>query len=545
MSAVGKRLRVIASKGFLDAKDLQGTSPEAMSFANDQGVIWFNNKGYGVFIIDSTNLQNYFGNPSAENMEALANLLNSGVIPLIKAASYLVTPTEYIYHSDVPSIEFYAILSRNYHKFTLVIQEASWILQDNIEGAVPSSIINNLESEDSSAALSAAQGKALSDKIQNLGNVYRIKGTKDTFDEVLALTDAKVGDVWNVANGFTMGVTTDTGVVQTPFPDNTNVVCIADTSVESHDQSHWDPLGGSVNVEEISTYNPNQALLDIDVTMPNSHGGLGRKKVSEMKGMTFSEIFDAILFPDVQPSVSGPSASISFSGYSGTLKEVGAAAPQESNFRGGFSRGSTSYDGPRAGEQIVEQSWVYVNNNLSNRTFPEKVILGSISYRYHASYQAGPLVHTLQGNVASINPNPLPAGSVNSSAITVSGTYPYYCNGASASTSGQESSFPSTPQPDTKLPLVSWGTNTIGCKFASEATTGTRLIFQFPAAKTVTSVQFYNTVSGKWETFGSSNYTISDDANKTIQGNEVAYKKLTTVGNLQGALQLRFNLSNV
>ena len=112
-------------------------------------------------------------------------------------------------------------------------------------------INNTLTSTSTSEALSAAQGKALNDRISGLGNVYRVKGTKTNLSDVLALTDAKVGDVWNVTNAFTLG--------GKPYPANTNIVCIAATSSSDHDEGNWDPLGGTV---DLSTYVPKSDIVD-------------------------------------------------------------------------------------------------------------------------------------------------------------------------------------------------------------------------------------------------------------------------------------------
>lgn len=112
-------------------------------------------------------------------------------------------------------------------------------------------INNTLTSTSTSEALSAAQGKALNDRISGLGNVYRVKGTKTNLSDVLALTDAKVGDVWNVTNAFTLG--------GKPYPANTNVVCITATSSSDHDEGNWDPLGGTV---DLSTYVPKSDIVD-------------------------------------------------------------------------------------------------------------------------------------------------------------------------------------------------------------------------------------------------------------------------------------------
>lgn len=112
-------------------------------------------------------------------------------------------------------------------------------------------INNTLTSTSTSEALSAAQGKALNDRISGLGNVYRVKGTKTNLSDVLALTDARAGDVWNVTNAFTLG--------GKPYPANTNVVCITATSSSDHDEGNWDPLGGTVN---LSTYVPKSDIVD-------------------------------------------------------------------------------------------------------------------------------------------------------------------------------------------------------------------------------------------------------------------------------------------
>lgn len=110
---------------------------------------------------------------------------------------------------------------------------------------------NSLSSNNTANALSAAQGKALNDKISALGSVYRVKGSKTNISEVLALTDAKVGDVWNVTNAFTLN--------GKPFPASTNIVCVTATSSSDHDGGNWDPIGGTVN---LSAYIPKSDIVN-------------------------------------------------------------------------------------------------------------------------------------------------------------------------------------------------------------------------------------------------------------------------------------------
>lgn len=113
-------------------------------------------------------------------------------------------------------------------------------------------INNTLTSTSTSEALSAAQGKALNDRISGLGDVYRVKGTKRTIEEVYDISaNAKLGDVWNITSAFTIG--------SKPYPANTNVVCIAEWSTSTTPQNNWDPLGGTVN---LSTYVPKSDIVD-------------------------------------------------------------------------------------------------------------------------------------------------------------------------------------------------------------------------------------------------------------------------------------------
>lgn len=308
-------------------------------------------------------------------------------------------------------------------------------------------------------------------------------------------------------------------------------------------------------IEELKEFVKNNTIyqtdLPDDLVMPNTVGGIkANTKVSDLEGDSFSQMFDNLLFPEIQPTIQNPSSGISFknSFSSGGIYEVGATSPTVENLNGTFNRGTCTVVGQsnkyRAGGLDNENSWFYYGGTVTNKTFPEKITLGTMSYYYHASYSEGDVLVTSKGNKANVSPNPLTAGSVNSGALSIYGTYPYYCNGASGSTSSQETSFPTSVSPNTKLPLKKWTDTLIGVKFASEATTGTRLYFEYPSSKTISKVEFFNTVSGKWEVFGTDKYIVSSSGNKTIQGNQIAYSKLTTQGALSGALQLRFTVSN-
>ena len=316
--------------------------------------------------------------------------------------------------------------------------------------------------------------------------------------------------------------------------------------------------GIACTVGETTTYDIDE-MYDTNfknLVVPSTVGGIkANTPASELAEKNISEVLDMILFPEMNPTITAPSATISFKTgtfTNGNIYEAGAVAPVIANFNTAFNRGKGVVAGKnemfRAGELVTANSFIYYGGNVATKTLPAKVTLGNMAYNYHAAYGVGDTLVTSYGNVATKNDkneeivNPLTSGSVNSTAVQIYGTYPYFCNGASASSSNQDNAIPSQVTPDTKLPLIKWDSTLIGAKFASEAATNTRFTFDFPAVKKISKVEFMNTVSGKWETFNG--YEVADIAAKTIQGNSVNYKRWTTVSSLNGGLQLRFTIAN-
>lgn len=586
LAANGQKLRVAVTKTSAQGKAAQSATPNLMSFSTDENSVWFNGKKYGVYILkgyenlssgsQTGTIQSFLGEFT---YNVWSSAQKNGNIVLVKNNSTVMVASVYVngeaneltlymndggtvYHVGITYSTGGGYSISEIGKFNL-ISEGSIInvltstssnkplsaamgkkLQD--EKLAKTDVVNNLTTTDTSKALSAAQGKALNDKISGLGSVYRVKGTKTNLSDVLALTDAKVGDVWNVTNAFTLG--------GKPYPANTNVVCITATSTSDHDENNWDPIGGTVDLSPYAKKSDISYTTDLpdSLVVPQTIGGISKgTKVSDLEGSTISQMFDNLLFPEVQPTVQAPSATIQFKDTfsSNGVYEVGTTAPIAANFSTSFGRGTCTVVGQanknRAGNLDSGNSFIYYGGNTSTKTLPAKVTLGTMQYNYHAAYAQGDTLVTSKGNKASVTPNPLLAGSVNSSNLTIFGTYPYYCNGQSASSSSGDSNFPTSATPDTKLPLYKWTDTLVGAKFASEAATGTRMQFMYSNRKKVTKVEFYNSISGKWETFDTSNYNVkSGTKTYSVQGTNETYNILTTTGPLSGSVQYRFTMTN-
>lgn len=289
LAANGQKLRIAVTKTSAQGKAAQSATPNLMSFSTDENSVWFNGKMYGVHKFNNVSSLNT--NSTAEQVLSALNvsksselydLAHKGVLFIDTISGNTIVKYEdgdgdgtfqlYVPSSDSRSIERLTITVSS-NKVT-GLTTISHLMVDDIRNTLTSTetnkalsaamgkklqdeklakkdVVDNLTTDEASKALSAAQGKALNDKISGLGSVYRVKGTKTNLSDVLALTNARVGDVWNVTNAFTLG--------GKPYPANTNVVCITATSSSDHDEGNWDPLGGTVN---LSTYVPKSDIVD-------------------------------------------------------------------------------------------------------------------------------------------------------------------------------------------------------------------------------------------------------------------------------------------
>jgi hypothetical protein len=299
-----------------------------------------------------------------------------------------------------------------------------------------------------------------------------------------------------------------------------------------------------------TTYNSN---MPDDLQVTDNHGGIKKGVTAgELKTKTWAQLMDDILFPTVQPTVNAPSASVALSnGFSNNgIYEIGAAAPAAgTSVKGSFNRGTVTVIGQpnknRAGALIEDES--YVATGAGSQELPEKIVLGAMTYKYHAAYGEGDELVDSKGNKATVTPNPLSAGSIDSSNVTIYGTYPYFSNGVMASTSSNElSSLPASFVDNAKFgSLIRIDNNIqIAAKFASEAEHSTKARLYVPATKKVTAVKAMNALTGKFDVDFTAWEMLADTVNQTVQGTEVAYKVWTTTGGLQGGNQYLFTIAN-
>ena len=268
-------------------------------------------------------------------------------------------------------------------------------------------------------------------------------------------------------------------------------------------------------------------IEDTELEMPSAVGGISKgTTVGDLNGKTINQMFDDLLFPTVNPTYVAPSASIAFKSYA-TLQKVGSTGPTEDNFTTSYNPGAINVNGvkqaDRGGARKDGESFIYVNNDPANKTLPATLALGNTTFKYRAAYEAGPQPKDNKGNNYG---SPLSAGTVDSSAITVNGTHPYY---ASTATAGQL----------TEQPLLSWnaaaGQMTTPRFVLQPHSAAAKQMMKFP--RKLTQLQMLNTVSNQMEVVSFSDWSESS-ATESTNGVETTYYTYEYAGSDRGSVTL-------
>lgn len=306
------------------------------------------------------------------------------------------------------------------------------------------------------------------------------------------------------------------------------------------------------DVADLLLYN---SQLDDSVATVSALGGIAAgTTVAQLKSKTLSQVFDELIFPTVNPTFDAPKATMSTGMTS--PKEIYSNANVAASFTYKFDKGAiklgSSKQADRAG---AETGHTYQCKKPGASAFSDTIpatfdTYGTYQYQVVVNYAQGPQPKDSKGNNYS---TPLAAGSVTGGTnvnvpVSIQSVYPFYTNGASASTTNATSSFPEAPAPDTKVVVNHSTSYELGIAFASEAKTSTRAVLEYAADKGQSgtnmplSIQTYNTVSGKWETPNNLG-TATSIGNKNINGTDVPYVRWTTTGPLVDTVQYRFQFS--
>lgn len=286
------------------------------------------------------------------------------------------------------------------------------------------------------------------------------------------------------------------------------------------------------------TYTP---LSPLNLKVPTSTGDIKQGTTAEqLNGKPISEILDSLIFPTIYPTVTNPSATIGFKGFTnGATIEAGSAAPvAATNFTTTLNKGKVhvadgvtadiAYVGNKTSESITMTYTPHAANTNAGTTadgttetdvttFHTKLKLGNYSYKTTIGYGAGPVMATSKG--AKDNPmtlsdgttvaNPHPAGSVASGNVTLNVSLPIFATTSDVKTVAKQG-------------LVKWSAMTLAPSTAwPETTAADPIVIETP--RKINTFHSFNAVSGKFDVNQMSNLTEPTTIQKTFGDTNYTY----------------------
>lgn len=293
-------------------------------------------------------------------------------------------------------------------------------------------------------------------------------------------------------------------------------------------------------------------ISPLALTVPESIGDIAQGTTCEsLNGKPLSELLDSILFKTIYPTVTNPSATVSFASSftNNALMEAGLAGPTDANMAHTLNKGRVKVaDGTTADQDYVgdETSCTYqmtytpgaANSNagvevggaaqtnvaLSNA----KMTVGTYAFKAVVNYAEGPLMKTSKGT----SPNPMPlatggsvanphaAGSVTSGTVSLRITLPVFIDNQANGTFNKQS-------------LQAWGAMTFsGVAMANQTSSAPT---QIKTPRKLQSANSYNAVSGKYDVAQLSNYSMTETTEE-INGVNVKYYLYKWNGGALGAV---------
>ena len=246
------------------------------------------------------------------------------------------------------------------------------------------------------------------------------------------------------------------------------------------------------------SYNTN---VDDELAVAYSVGGISKgTKAKALKGKSFTEVFDSIFFPTIQPTITQPSCSIN---YSISITKIGPDQvwPTLTEDDITVNRGKAVADTVSqvyAGEVISKS----ISTNPEN-SMGQPVTYGQVTYTATVQLAAGEELKDNKGNPATV---PAYAGGTVSKSKVIYGRYPFWANGILNDTKPED--YPTDQDTNEYLKTG----NDIYAAYMSETTTNVRAWFDFHGSQSITKVEFYDTNSGTWKVYDPANYSITADA---------------------------------
>ena len=287
---------------------------------------------------------------------------------------------------------------------------------------------------------------------------------------------------------------------------------------------------GKVHRNDISTKTTYSTTLNPNETMITPVGGIAAgTSVSSLKGQTFTNLFNSLLFPVLQPTTSNPTVSLSRSGE--YLHEIGSTVGTV--LTPSFTKGliSNSWGGDQ-GQYAGNPSAVVIEHNNTNHlpsftgtaiaqtTINHQVQQGDNDYTLRVTFSQGPTFLDSRGDPSLLPRYP---GADFSASVNIHGTYPIFVGTYGGNLIKRN------------LTTINANNITISQNYG-ETHNVRRHKIEIPIAlinSRTTTIQIWNSVANAYTDLSPSTFDVTDST-KSIHGNIVSYKLYVKNGSTGG-----------
>jgi hypothetical protein len=327
--------------------------------------------------------------------------------------------------------------------------------------------------------------------------------------------------------GMVVAVTSDS------TPANNGVYVLEDT--DGTVIGNWTQLGTGTGGDGIY-----DSAFPTTQEVPNDVGGIeSGTTVAQLEGQTFSQLFDQLLFPAIQPGTTNP--SINLVDDIANLVEIGSSADIAFTTTANLGTVNNTWDGttePYAGA-VTAASYSGATSGTLNvgpgdtdvddfSALSYSVTEGDHQWTLSVTFGAGTDYDDSNGNTIVGSAY---AGGTLTKSTSFEGVYPIFLGNDSGA--------------EDKRALVSHSANNIVCAQSYGETGSLRHRIAIPndmIDSQSVSFQQFNTLNNSWQTLAGNEFT-SSTVTRTVQGNTVNYTLYTKSAPIGGAADYRIVFS--
>jgi hypothetical protein len=305
------------------------------------------------------------------------------------------------------------------------------------------------------------------------------------------------------------------------IPDVSNFVSTDELS--ELEQKHDDDISKiNTSITNITGGDLNYVSSAEDSWKTSAVGGVSANmSPSDFEGKTLSEVFDMILYPTLQPTVTQPSVTLTYSGS--TLILAGQILPAINTVVTSTNRGTTTYTN-KDGNKYYAGEVTTSSLTMSPDSWGVAAVEGKYVMTFSATFGDGPVLCDNKGGVSTVSSY---KSGTKTTTKTISCVYPVYINSSEITTmTSMTKDYFSEVEISVTIPME---------------TSDNKFEIQLPDSVKLVSVKQLNTLNNTYD-IDVSMVNAESINNETYNKTYVRYVRTTDTKDIQGSSQYKIRI---